>query len=103
MAAGSCAMTRSFCLTARAHQSEFTTHGLLQWCTDFESRASEYAKLQEHACNRELSEHEQRREARLEAVLRSMAAILNVSLELNGDPRGFVVTLHFPTQPMGIA
>ena len=92
-----------FCLLVQAQAPTLSLRGTVQWCTDFESRAGEYAKLQEHACNRELAETEKRREARLEAVLRAQAEMLRLSLELNGDPRGFVVTLHFVSQPVGIA
>lgn len=64
--------------------------------TDLVRKATSYRKLQELACNQELTPRQQAREKRLEREIAELAAKLNTKVEFNGDPRGHCVYLKKP-------
>ena len=56
--------------------------------------AATYQHLQETACNRELTETEKKKEARLEAKIDALAITYGLrGVKLGGDPRGCTVKL----------
>lgn len=60
------------------------------------SAAGRYQRLAEHACNRELTQGEQRRQGVLEAHIRSTLQPYGCGVTFSRDPRGFVVKVQFP-------
>lgn len=64
--------------------------------TDLIRKAASYKRLQELACNQELTPAQVAREKRLEQEIAELAAKLNTTAEFNGDPRGHCVYLKKP-------
>lgn len=58
--------------------------------------ARSYQRLQETACNRELTRREKTREANLERRIAEECKAIGLGVTFSGDPRGFVVKLQFP-------
>lgn len=58
--------------------------------------ARSYQRIQETACNRELTPREKAREKSLERRLTEEAKARGLGITFSGDPRGFVVKLQFP-------
>jgi hypothetical protein len=65
--------------------------------------AKELNRIAERQCSEEMSEREaarvERREKRLEQIVNAHCAALGVRAEFSGDPRGYVVKLHFGPDP----
>ena len=59
--------------------------------------ANTVQRLAVEACNRELSKREEKQTAHAEARIRRRALYAGAEVDLNGDPRGAVVKLRFPT------
>lgn len=54
-------------------------------------------RLDEAACERELSEREETRRGKLLGLIRELVAAYGITrVDHNGDPRGYAVYLHFP-------
>jgi hypothetical protein len=81
---------------------EGTTLVNLVLCSRICRLAATYARLQEAACNRELSVQEQKQEADIEQRIRRLCASLpcvngqSIIPIFGGDPRGATVKLRMP-------
>lgn len=61
------------------------------------SMARAVGRLDEAQCNRDLTEREETRRAKLLEAIRALAAEYGITrVEHNSDPRGYAVYLHFP-------
>ena len=54
-------------------------------------------RLAETACNRELSEQEQKQESAVKENVRAIAELLNFKVQFNGDPRGGAIRFVLPS------
>jgi hypothetical protein len=74
-------------------------HNLCDYTQDFRRMirlAKEYNKLQEAACNSELTERQIKREAKIESDIATFFDQFGVTVSFSGDPRGFCVKIHAP-------
>ena len=60
--------------------------------------ASKYQKIQENGCNRSLTIDEIKDEGMIENSINKILAehFTGVTADFSGDPRGYVVKIHFP-------
>jgi hypothetical protein len=56
-----------------------------------------HSRLQETACNRELSVSEKKEEERLEGKMADLMGLFGIKVKLGGDPRGCTVKLLLPS------
>lgn len=60
--------------------------------------AKAHGKLQEKACNSELSDREKAREAKIEQEIANLLHPSGIKAKFGGDPRGYTVKLILPNK-----
>lgn len=65
---------------------------------DMVRKAKEYHRIQEHDCNGTKTDRMTTRESNLEIEIKVIANKYGLSVHFDGDPRGYCVKLHTPSQ-----
>ena len=70
---------------------------IAEWCRKIRRMTCTHKRLQEIACNRGLTEREDKQDDRIEQRIRDHCEPVNIVPILQGDPRGATVKLQVPS------
>jgi hypothetical protein len=95
--------TQELAALIRTHRPEVAPEMAASFALSLVRAAKELGRIAERQCSEEMSEREaarvERRERKLETLVRVRCDKLRIHATFSGDPRGFVVKLHFGPDP----
>ena len=87
-------MTFAICLARR--YPDMGQFEIIDAISSFKKLAKKLHRLDENACNRELSDNEKKQNSKAETAVAELAKQFNATVEMNGDPRGYPFYLRLP-------